>query len=613
MTSDIHGRPFAPPLHAGMTHSKDLLTLRDRFVADPAGTDLSQLRPVIARSWQRSLACNVSPGSTFFGESVEPQLDEHLLICAEPALTELERLCLDTQGGVCLADSHGTLAVFRGDTSTIRQADRAFPTYGGRMAEDLIGTNSDGTALEEGTAVQVWGNEHFSEALQGSCCTSVPIRDPLRRSIRGVLSLMLPENVAREVDPRSILLIVQGAAAEVTRGLAERLAAREQALMAAYLQEVRKRGADEVVAMDERTTIASRGALALLGQSDYSVLSGYSREAERVDQPIERDLTIGPDRVLQLHALPVRLGDGSTGGAVIRLRRKQPRKMLPGSSDRGRQRNAFEGIVGDSLVVRRVLEAAGTACHRRNPAYIVGEPGTGKRRLAEAMAARLSARTVTLDYQPGSRESPWSIDAVAAELATGAAVVLHRVDDCDARRRQQLTDLLADSEQPSVVLTMRRVTDGVLPLIGALQGVELQMPALRMRRDDIPSLVEHFLNRIDSAPQRTSQRLLDALVAADWPKNVRQLQTVVETAASQCNGSELRVDDLAETHRRGLVHSSLTRLEEAELYQIREALTEAGGNRLRAATILGIGRSTLYRKLDTYTKRGFQLELRPED
>ncbi|NIY63902.1 sigma-54-dependent Fis family transcriptional regulator [Streptomyces malaysiensis] len=612
MTAVPEGTPLVQPSRVGAATTAELASLREHFIADPMGTDLSRLRPVIARSWRRSLACRVRPGSAALEEVTEPHVDEQLLICAEPVLTELERLCADTQGAVCLADSQGTLAVFRGEPSVMRWADRAFPTVGGRMSEDLIGTNSDGTALEEGTAVQVWGGEHFAEALQGTCCTSVPIRDPLRRSIRGVLSLMLPESVARRVDPRSILLTVQGAAAEVTSALAARLAAREQALMAEYLREVRKRGADAVVAMDDRTTIASRGALNLLEQSDYAVLAAYSRETERIDQTVERDLTIAPDRVLKLHARRVHLGDGATGGMVIRLRRAQPRTALPRGAG-SRRRDAFDEILGDSLALRRALEAAGTACARRNPAYIVGEPGTGKGRLAEAIAARLADRTVVFDCSVGGIGRTFEVGDIDAELASGAAVVLRRVDACDEALRERLTDLLRVLEQPGVVLTMRKLNDDLLPLIGALRGIEVGMPSLRMRREDIPPLVTHFLARCAGTATRVSPRLLDALVAADWPGNVRQLRDVVESAASRSAASELRVDDLAEAHRSRLARSRLTRLEEAELHQIREALIEAGGNRLRAAAILGIGRSTLYRKIDMYTNRGFELELRPNE
>jgi DNA-binding NtrC family response regulator len=100
---------------------------------------------------------------------------------------------------------------------------------------------------------------------------------------------------------------------------------------------------------------------------------------------------------------------------------------------------------------------------------------------------------------------------------------------------------------------------------------------------------------------------LHALTEADWPGIVRQLRELVTSAAARAASRELTVDDLTDSHRRSIARSQLSRLEEAELQQIREALAEAGGNRVRAAATLQIGRSTLYRKMEMYRHRGFSI------
>ncbi|MGW9415844.1 hypothetical protein [Arthrobacter cupressi] len=339
----------------GERPNSEIQSLRERFLAAPEMTDLSSLRPVISRSWQRSLACNVTTAASFLQTS-EARADEQLLIAAEPVLTELERLCSEAGGTVVLTDAEGTLTVFRGNTVERRKAERAFPLLGARMGEDLIGTNSDGTVLEEGEAVQVWGAEHFNEALQSSYCTSVPIRDPIRRSVRGVLGLMLPERLARDTDPRSVLLTVNGAAADITRRLAERLAAREQALMAEYLREVRKRGADAVVAMDDRTTIASRSALSMLDQSDFAVLAAFAREVGQGSGSSQHRLSVSAGREVRLH---VRSMDRSAGAAVMRVQvQSEPKGYGRASGDRDAAAQ-FEGIVGTSRSLRRALDVLG--------------------------------------------------------------------------------------------------------------------------------------------------------------------------------------------------------------------------------------------------------------
>lgn len=604
----ISRNPEAFPTIVGARPNTEIQSLRERFLAEPEVTDLSILRPVIARSWQRSLACNVTPVSPFLQTAVT-QADEQLLAAAEPVLTELERLCTDAGGLVVLTDAEGTLAVFRGDATERRKAELLFPSLGARMAEDLIGTNSDGTVLEEGEAVQVWGAEHFSEALQNSYCTSVPIRDPLRKSVRGVLGLMLPERVARSTPPGSILLTVHGAAADITRRLGERLAAREQALMSEYLAEIRKRGADAVVAMDERTTIASRSALRMLDPSDFAVLGALAREAELQDGTSHHRINVSTGSEVQLHIRPMGFRElGGGGASVMRVQVPAGSKGLRVRLDAGESNVQFPGIIGASRAMRRALDAAGASVSRRMPAYIIGEQGCGKKTLAEAMAKRLCADTAIFDFSQRST-SQLTIDEVDSALERGAAVVLHRVEKSRLTLRNDLAELLQVLEQPQLILTTGAVSDDLLPVLSALRGIEVVLPPLRDRREDILALASHLLRSTLGREVRMSPKLRDALVVADWPGNVRQLRDLVESAASQSLSGELHLSDLNAVQLRRLGTARLSRLEEAELQQIRSALAEASGNRVKAATLLGIGRSTLYRKIEAYEAMGFDLAL----
>ncbi len=130
---------------------------------DPANTDISSLRPVIARSWRRSVMSSVNPFKSMPDSVRDHQIDSQFLKLANPIIRELEYLCLDTNGCVSLSDTSGTLALFRGSATSMRWADSIFPIVGGSMAEELVGTNSDGTALEEGRAVQVWGRSILTQ------------------------------------------------------------------------------------------------------------------------------------------------------------------------------------------------------------------------------------------------------------------------------------------------------------------------------------------------------------------------------------------------------------------------------------------------------------------
>lgn len=593
-------QPDRPPLS-----QRALRSLQEQFVTDPEHTDLSVLRPVIARSWTRSLLCDVSPDLSVFEQIREPQVDEQVIACAEPVLDYLQVMAADTGASIYLADHNGTIAVFRGDADVHRMIERQVATRGGAMAEDVAGTNSDGTAVEEGRAVHVWGAEHFCVALQSSCCTSVPIMDPLRRSIRAVLSLSLPATVGAELDPRSIAAIAQGAASEITQMLNSRLAVREQALLSSYLTEVRKRGADSVVVMDDRTTIASKGALNLLSDSDYAVLAGYARESERTAAPLARDVTVGAGALMHVQARPITSG-GETIGSVIRLRRpKTPRTRSARAASTNHRTDAFETLTGDSLALRRALEVATTAVRRRMPAYIIGERGTGKTLLAQAMAGQLADAVTVVD---GATAGDDAVQQALSALHAGAATVVTHVEALGAAARAELAAVFAEFDGAPVILTTAQLNDETLELTTALGGIEIEMPALRNRRDDIPALVAKFLADGKHGVERVAPALLRALTEADWSGNVAQLKDWIDTAAARCTFDELGTQSLSDAHQRTIARSKLSRLEEAELHQIREALAEAKGNRLRAAEMLQIGRSTLYRKIETYTRRGFLLE-----
>ena len=136
------------------------------------------------------------------------------------------------------------------------------------------------------------------------------------------------------------------------------------------------------------------------------------------------------------------------------------------------------------------------------------------------------------------------MEEIDAALEQGAAVVLHRIDRCRPELKDELAALLHVLEQPQLVLTAGVISDDLLPILSALRGIEVVMPPLRDRREEISALASHVLLNALGREVRLSPKLRDALVAADWPGNVGQLRELVESAASRCLGGELRLADL---------------------------------------------------------------------
>jgi DNA-binding NtrC family response regulator len=156
-------------------------------------------------------------------------------------------------------------------------------------------------------------------------------------------------------------------------------------------------------------------------------------------------------------------------------------------------------------------------------------------------------------------------------------------------------------------------------LFWRLQVLSLTVCPLRERREDIPLLVDHFVDKyavsLAVQPPQVPAQTLTLLTRYEWPGNIRELQNCIYSAMTVCEGSSIEPDALPERIRKGVAgaaHDATTAgrsplsqvvtlaTEQAEKDAIQEAIAKTGGNREKAAELLGIGRTTLYRKLMQY-------------
>jgi len=162
-----------------------------------------------------------------------------------------------------------------------------------------------------------------------------------------------------------------------------------------------------------------------------------------------------------------------------------------------------------------------------------------------------------------------------------------------------------DLEQAVAQGTFRR------DLYFRLNVLNLRVPGLRERRQDIPLLIGHFLERLcrDTERQHTlSDDALKMLLAYDWPGNVRELENCLERACAITSNNEIHVTDLpssitgANGHAQAPANgeSKIVPISELEKQAILNTIVQLNGDKLLAARLLGIGKTTLYRKLKEY-------------
>ncbi len=299
-------------------------------------------------------------------------------------------------------------------------------------------------------------------------------------------------------------------------------------------------------------------------------------------------------------------------------------------------------LVGASPALRRLLRTIEALRENESQVLLHGESGTGKELVARALHAtsrRGSGPFVPVDCGalPESiieselfgHEKGAFTGAVGAQglfrRADGGTLFLDEVGELPLAMQSKLLRALQEREvRPvgaagaipvnlRVVAATHRDLDGMVAsgrfradLFYRLNVVRISLPPLRDRREDIPLLVRHCLRKHRQAGSRVEgidPEALDLLTRQPWPGNVRELENVIEAALALAPGPRLRIADLpmprgaAATALAGPVPAMELSLGAYERCAIERALVEAGGDATRAARLLGLGRSTLYRKL----------------
>ena len=306
----------------------------------------------------------------------------------------------------------------------------------------------------------------------------------------------------------------------------------------------------------------------------------------------------------------------------------------------------FRDLVTKSHAMQEVFELAKTAARSQSTILILGESGTGKELLARAIhaeslrqaapfvAVSCAALTETLleselfGHEKGSFTGAVARRKGRFEIAHGGTLFLDEIGDISSKLQLDLLRVLEERKLTRVGGTepvdvdvriiaatnrdlKKAVADGQFreDLYYRLNVIPILLPPLRDRREDIPLLIEHFLEHLgietDRQIEGVSADALAALMRHDWPGNVRELRNVLERGMVVAKDKLIQPDDL------GLTASGITpeaydpglTLDEVERRHITAVLQHTGGNVTQAARTLAIDRVTLYNKIRKYGLR----------
>ena len=326
----------------------------------------------------------------------------------------------------------------------------------------------------------------------------------------------------------------------------------------------------------------------------------------------------------------------------MELHRSQKRSQWLEAENRILRAQGEHEMIASAPSMRPVLELMARIGPSNANVLITGEHGTGKEVVAQTLH-RLSSRADrpivavnTGALSEGVFESELfghvkgaftdaRVDRIGRfELASGSTLFLDEIANIPMRQQAKLLRVLETGELERVGSSVTRKVDVRMlsatnadlhaecaegrfreDLFFRLNTVEIHLPPLRDRREDIPLLAGHFLSRYIARYRRAisgfEPMALQALVQYAWPGNVRELDHTVERAVLMAHGNRIEAADLRiqapRSAAQSLDHMSL---EEVEAILVRKALARADGNVSHAAEALGLSRGALYRRIEKY-------------
>jgi DNA-binding NtrC family response regulator len=305
-------------------------------------------------------------------------------------------------------------------------------------------------------------------------------------------------------------------------------------------------------------------------------------------------------------------------------------------------------IIGESAALRRVLEVAAKVAPTESTVLIQGPSGTGKELVASYIFQR-SERTgmpfVTVNcasipdtlieselfgHEKGAFTDAQKMKPGIVEIADKGTLFLDEIGDISPTVQPKILRFIQSGEFRRVggnqvlkadcrILSAtnkdlkQEVKEGKFreDLLYRLNVITIDLPALRQRKDDIPLIVQNFLqNKMKSrVPKTISAKAMEILVAYDWPGNIRELENVIERAAILCQNNTIEPRDLSLPNSPMALPSAngqesqigkATPLKEIERMHIEGVLRSFRGNKTESAKILGISLKTLYTKIQQY-------------
>ena len=617
--------------------------------------------PVIVQSWRRCMP-RFDPNTTPRPVTLkEPSLtsvlraQSDLMTMAMPFLEDVYQFSEGADGAILLTDGTGCTLLVVGDSTAIQRLVRLGIGQGTYWAEGQMGTNAFGVALVEAMPVLVVGSEHYFSTYHHLATAAAPIHD-VRGRIIGLMGIITG---ADRITPHALSLVMASARA-IGNQLHTEWYLKEANLRLREVNTLLGSIAEGVIAWNqaEEITHVNEPAAALLQLNPQEVLGHPLSQVLNLPQRLmgaiqsgqelhEAELTfmVHEQAVPCIISLrPIREGRQVPVSYLATLRPVEHIRQMVHRQVTAPDTLTLSDLAARSGEMKGALRLANAAAKGKAPILLRGESGVGKNQLARAIhnasprAAQpfvvINCRAIPHELMLGEflgHEGDTHISSRLSkfELAEGGTILLDQIEHLSLEMQAAILQFLDSGTllrlggtHPIPVNVRvcaatsadleKQIREGsfLSRLYYAFGVFTIEIPPLRERVDDIPLLAGRFLARIaqrGKAPPAIAPETMTVLTRYPWPGNVRELESVLERAMLNSREEMLQMEDLPEAVQRGraligneLHARPLISVSEAE----REAIVRAGvacnGNLSEMAQHLGIGRTTLWRKMRQY-------------